>query len=179
MEVRCPNCGREQSIEEKDLGLREKVEVRCQGCGESFAASNPRLATLRVETTRGSAPPGSVEYSQEGRPLVLPQDKKISLKVLEGNEAGTVFAVAKPRVTIGRSNVDIVIRDRVVSRQHCALEVSEDSVLLRDLGSTNGTMVGSQVVQTAILTSGSTFRIGMNTFQLLITSEAKLEGAAG
>jgi predicted Zn finger-like uncharacterized protein len=173
MEIRCPHCGREQAVDDKEIGLGEKVEISCRDCGESVAAANPRLATLRVETTRSSFPPESVEYSQEGRPLVLPQDKKISLKVLEGNEAGTVFAVAKPRITIGRSNVDIVIRDRVVSRRHCALEVSEDSVLLRDLGSTNGTIVGSQLVQTAILTSGSTFRIGMNIFQLMITSEAE------
>jgi pSer/pThr/pTyr-binding forkhead associated (FHA) protein len=128
---------------------------------------------LPFATTRKSAPSGPLEYSEEGRLLMLPEDKKISLRVLEGSEAGTIFAVAKPRVTIGRSNVDIVINDRVVSRQHCALEISEDGVRLRDLGSTNGTIVGSELVQTAVLTSGSTFRIGMNIFQLLITSKAE------
>jgi len=44
-------------------------------------------------------------------------------------------------------------------------------VLLRDLGSTNGTIVGNQLVETATLTSGSTFRVGMHIFQLLITSK--------
>jgi len=173
MEIRCPHCGREQSISEEALGPREKAEVACPSCGKTFEAVNPQIATLRFETTRKSAPTGTLEYSEEGRLLTLPQDKQISLRVLEGSEAGTIFAVAKPRVTIGRSNVDIVINDRVVSRQHCALEISEDGVLLRDLGSTNGTIVGSELVQTAILTSGSTFRIGMNIFQLLITSKAE------
>jgi predicted Zn finger-like uncharacterized protein len=173
MEFQCPHCGTEQSISEIDLGTAEKIEVRCPACGKTFDAANPRVATLRFGTVRSSAPTGSLEYSQDGRLLVLPPDKKISVKVLEGNEAGAVFAVAKPRVTIGRSNVDIVLHDRIVSRQHCALEVSEDSVLLRDLGSTNGTIVGSELVQTAVLTSGSTFRIGMNILQLQITSKAE------
>jgi predicted Zn finger-like uncharacterized protein len=172
MEIRCPHCGREQSTSENDLGPAEKTEARCLTCGATFEVVNPGVTTLPFQTARSGAPTGNIEYSEDGRLLVLPQDKKISIRVLEGDEAGTVFAVAKPRVTIGRSNVDIVLHDRVVSRQHCAVEVSEDSVLLRDLGSTNGTIVGSEHVRTAILTSGATFRIGMNTLQLLITSKA-------
>jgi hypothetical protein len=148
------------------------MEVACQGCGQTYGVVNPQVATLRMETTRESLPTRTVEYSEDGRLLALPQDKRISLKALEGNEAGTVFAVAKPRVTIGRSNADIIIDDRVVSRLHCALEISEDSVLLRDLGSTNGTIVGNELVQTATLTSGSTFRVGRHVFQLLITPKS-------
>jgi predicted Zn finger-like uncharacterized protein len=169
MEVRCPHCAGVQSVSEDVFGIREKVDVACLACGQTFQVVNPKVATLRMETTRKSATTVNLEYTEDGRLLALPRDKRISLRVLEGNEAGTVFSVAKPRITIGRSNADITITDRVVSRLHCALEISEDSVLLRDLGSTNGTIVGSQLIETAILTSGSTFRVGMHIFQLLIT----------
>jgi predicted Zn finger-like uncharacterized protein len=169
MEARCPHCASVQSIPEDDFGIREKMDVTCPACGETYRVVNPKVATLSIETTRKSVPTTSPEYTEDGRLLALPQDKKISLKLLEGNEAGTVFDVAKPRITIGRSKADIIINDRVVSRLHCALEISEDSVLLRDLGSTNGTIVGNQLVETATLTSGSTFRVGMHIFQLLIT----------
>jgi predicted Zn finger-like uncharacterized protein len=169
MEARCPHCGSVQSIAEEAFGVREKMDVGCQACGETYGVVNPQVSTLRLETTRRSARTTSPEYSEDGRLLALPQDKRIGLKVLEGNEAGTIFAVAKPRVTIGRANADIVIDDRVVSRLHCALEISEDSVLLRDLGSTNGTIVGNQPVETATLTSGSTFRVGRHVFELLVT----------
>ena len=171
MEVRCPHCGNVQSVSEDVFGNREKVDVACLACGKTFRVVSPKVATVRIETTRKSVPTVNLEYTEDGRLLALPQDKQISLKVLEGNEAGTVFSVAKPRITIGRSHADITINDRVVSRLHCALEITEDSVLLRDLGSTNGTIVGSQLVETATLTSGSTFRVGTHIFQLLITSK--------
>jgi len=173
MEVRCPHCAGVQSVSEDVFGIREKVDVACLACGQTFRVVNPKVATLRMETTRKSATTVNFEYTEDGRLLALPQDKWISLKVLEGNEAGTVFPVAKPRITIGRSNADITINDRVVSRLHCALEISEDSVLLRDLGSTNGTIVGNQLVETATLTSGSTFRVGTHIFQLRITSKGE------
>jgi predicted Zn finger-like uncharacterized protein len=169
MEVRCPHCGSAQSISEEDFGGREKLDVACQACGQTYRVVNPSLATLRVETTRKSPSTTGPEYAEDGRLLALPPDKNITLKLLEGTEAGTVFAVAKPRITIGRANTDIIINDRVVSRQHCALEITGDSVLLRDLGSTNGTIVGNQLVETATLTSGSTFRVGTHVLQLLIS----------
>ena len=169
MEVRCPHCAGVQLISEDVFGTSEKVGVACLACGKTFGVVSPKVATLRIDTTRQSAPTLNVEYTEDGRRLALPQDKQIALKVLEGIEVGTVFSVAKPRITIGRSNADITLNDRVVSRLHCALEISEDSVLLRDLGSTNGTIVGSQLVETATLTSGSTFRVGRNILQLLIT----------
>jgi predicted Zn finger-like uncharacterized protein len=169
MEVRCPHCAGVQSLSEEVFGPNEKVDVACLTCGKTFQVASPKIATLRIDTTLESAPTVGIEYTADGRRLELPQDKEISLKVLEGTEVGTVFFVAKPRITIGRSNTDITLNDRVVSRLHCALEFSEGSVLLRDLGSTNGTIVGSQLVETATLTSGSTFRVGMHIFQLLIT----------
>jgi hypothetical protein len=168
MEVRCPDCASVQSASGDVFGIREKVDVACLARGQTFRVVNPKAATLCMETTRKSVPTIGLEYSEDGRLLALPQDKEISLRVLEGNEAGTVFSVANPRVTTGRSNADIIIDESVVSHLHCALEISEDSVLLRDRGSTNGTIVDNELVETATLTSGSTFRVGTHVFQLLV-----------
>jgi pSer/pThr/pTyr-binding forkhead associated (FHA) protein len=77
--------------------------------------------------------------------------------------------VNKPRLLIGRSNADITIDDPTASRLHCALEVSERQVFVRDLGSSNGTFVNDQPVVIAPLDHGSTFRVGMHVFQLVIT----------
>jgi pSer/pThr/pTyr-binding forkhead associated (FHA) protein len=77
--------------------------------------------------------------------------------------------VTKPRITIGRSNVDITVNDRMVSRVHCALEISDEGVLLRDLESANGTVVDNQPISAVVLRNGSAFRIGNHVFQLVIS----------
>ncbi|MBX3232162.1 MAG: sigma 54-interacting transcriptional regulator [Labilithrix sp.] len=46
-------------------------------------------------------------------------------------------------VTIGSGpECDLILDDRRVSRRHCSMQVSEDGLVLRDLGSKNGTFVG-------------------------------------
>ena len=168
MEARCPHCAGVASILENVFGNRDKADVTCPSCGKVFSVLNPTVSTLRLKTVRKSAPGTIPEITEDGRRLELPRDKNISLKVLEGFDVGTVSAVAKPRITIGRSNADITLADRMGSRAHCALEISGDSVLLRDLGSTNGRIVGRESIATASLTDGATFRVGMHKFQLSI-----------
>lgn len=169
MEVRCQQCGHVQSFADDLFGNREKVDLTCPACGQTLRVVNPKLATFRLETTRKKLSPLTEELSVEGRTLRLPENQELSLKVLEGEEKGTVYPVAKPRITIGRAHADVIINDRMSSRLHCALEVSDESVLLRDLGSTNGTLVNDQPIQIATLSSGSTFRIGKHVFQLVVT----------
>lgn len=100
--------------------------------------------------------------------LRLPADQQISLRVLEGADEGTVYPVVKPRFTLGRANADVLVNDPSASRLHCRLEVGDDGVLLRDLNSTNGTLINDQPVQAAMLAHGSAFRIGRNLYQLQI-----------
>lgn len=157
------------TVTDDPFGNREKADVTCPACGGTSRIVNPKLATFRLDTTKKKVSPLTSEVGSDGRPLSLPEDHEISLKVLEGQEKGTVYSVAKPRVTIGRVNADIVVNDPLISRVHCVLEIGEDGVLLRDLGSTNGTMVEGQRIQTAFLSSGSTFRVGRHILQLTIT----------
>ncbi len=145
------------------------MDFSCPACGKRFQVINPKLATLRVEPTRKKVTPVTEDVSPEGHILRLPEDREISLKVLEGAEQGTVYPITKPRITIGRANADVTIDDRMTSRLHCALEISDDEVLLRDLGSTNGTIVNNKPIETARLSSGSTFRIGKHVFELVVT----------
>src|SRR4051794_25687224 len=54
-----------------------------------------------------------------------------------------------------------------VSRQHCLLTVARDTLVLKDLGSTNGTLVnGSRVIGVRSLIHGDTVQIGPLVLQV-------------
>lgn len=169
MEVRCPQCGHIQPVAEQNFKHEESISQTCSSCGKPFAVVNPKVATLRPETTRDNTPPISSAVGIDGRALTLPGDHSISLKVLEGREKGTVYPVTKPRMTIGRENADVIVDDKLSSRVHCELEISGKTVTLRDLDSTNGTFVEGKPVKTAELSGNSIFKIGGHAFQLVIT----------
>jgi phage FluMu protein Com len=170
VEIRCHHCGHIFPTPEESFGTQERIEVPCPVCRKPLQIVNPKLATLSVDRTKRKLPQIVSQISPEGRLLLIPQNMEISLKVLEGEEKGTIYPVKKPRFLIGRANSDVVINDAMVSRVHCALEVSAESVELRDLESTNGTFVEEKAIQTASLSDGSTFRIGSHVFQLIITT---------
>lgn len=169
VEARCHHCGHVHSVADDIFQDREKANLTCPQCGQSFQVINPKLGTLRIDTTRKKVPTITSEINQDGRLLRLPESDELSLKVLEGEEKGTVYPLTKPRITVGRANADVSINDALASRVHCTLEISDQWVLLRDLGSTNGTLVDDQPIQEVTLSNGSTFRVGSHVFQLVIT----------
>jgi hypothetical protein len=73
---------------------------------------------------------------------------------------GEEFKIAQSVTNIGRGvEADIQIDDTSVSRLHCAIVLGSD-VLIRDLGSTNGTMVDGVRATETILRDGSIIKIG-------------------
>lgn len=169
MEVRCHHCGQGQAVEEGIFGNHEEASLPCSSCGKTFQVISPKLASFHADATRRAVPAITSGISIDGLSLNLPEDQEIYLRVLEGREKRTVYPVTKPRITIGRANSDVIINDALSSRVHCSLEIMGPTVLLRDLESTNGTLVNGQRIQTVTLSNGSIFRIGGHSFQLVIT----------
>jgi hypothetical protein len=70
-------------------------------------------------------------------------------------------------VIIGRSRTaGLTIAHAMVSRKHCELYEAGGLVHIRDLGSTNGTYVGGNRVQEAVLRPRDQFTIGPLTFEV-------------
>jgi pSer/pThr/pTyr-binding forkhead associated (FHA) protein len=92
------------------------------------------------------------------------------LRVIEGPDRGAEFPLDKHRCVIGRRNADIVLRDPRVSRQHAVLEIFKDRILLKDLGSSNGTLADGRRVEVEIVTHGARIRVGDSTLELVVTS---------
>lgn len=73
---------------------------------------------------------------------------------------GEVFKITKSVTNIGRgAEADIQIDDTSVSRLHCSIVLGSD-VLIRDLDSTNGTIVDGNQTNESVLRDGSIIKIG-------------------
>lgn len=65
------------------------------------------------------------------------------------------------RNVLGRSSkADVFLEDAGTSRQHCELELTDEQLVLRDLGSTNGTFLDGQPVREAIIRPGQVLKVG-------------------
>ena len=71
------------------------------------------------------------------------------------------IALQKGTVTLGRGqDADIRLDDELVSRRHCSVTVDGIHVTVTDLGSTNGTFVDGQPIQTTVLDSDNRLQLG-------------------
>ncbi len=85
-----------------------------------------------------------------------------------GPNMGRRFALGSDPLLIGRgSDCDIVVDLESVSRRHAQIERQGHQVMLKDLGSTNGTYVNQNQVQESPLTDGDQVKIGNAIFKFL------------
>jgi predicted Zn finger-like uncharacterized protein len=124
----------------------------------------PPTASVNRESVMAEAMAG--EHDEY---LKLPEARRFSLAVIQGFNAGEIFPITKPKMMIGRSDADVIVKDLEASRQHARLEVMGDRVILRDLSSTNGTFVNEQRITTVALENQQEFRIGTTILMLIIT----------
>ncbi|MDF1565201.1 MAG: FHA domain-containing protein [Deltaproteobacteria bacterium] len=83
------------------------------------------------------------------------------LTIIAGKEQGKVIELRDGSQTMGRSKeADVCLLDIQVSRKHCELVADNNGVLLRDLGSGNGTMVNGRPITETRLVHGDEVEIG-------------------
>jgi hypothetical protein len=175
MNAACSSCGAQHSLPAARLVGRSRVHFRCAKCGKStiveIAQSTDAtqvLSPLPEFARSAGAPRLARGRGNEEVGLHLPAGKSINLSVIEGPGRGMVYSVEKPRVVIGRADADIVINDTAISRWHCAIEIKDDVIRLRDLESTNGTYFADERVRVAQLKNLSEFRIGTSIVLLSV-----------
>lgn len=93
--------------------------------------------------------------------------KRIMLEVVGGDAGSSEIQLSLP-ATIGRGRESSVsLSHPLVSRKHCEIIESQGRVLVRDLESLNGTFVGSDRIDEAVLHSGDLLTVGTVTFRAL------------
>jgi DNA-binding NtrC family response regulator len=92
------------------------------------------------------------------KPLIL---KKARFKVTSGKDAGKELVLQKALVSIGTlPENDLALTDPTVSRRHAVVEEKSDGYVLRDLDSTNGTLLDGVRVREGYLAPGAVIRLG-------------------
>jgi pSer/pThr/pTyr-binding forkhead associated (FHA) protein len=93
---------------------------------------------------------------------------EVQLKVLVGNNIGQVLKVPGPKFFIGRAE-DCHLRpgSDLVSRHHCVLILEGSTLVIRDFGSKNGTLInGERIIGETTLNNGDHLKIGPLEFEL-------------
>lgn len=84
-----------------------------------------------------------------------------ALVVERGHRSGTTFILREGNTTVGRHpESDIFLNDVTVSRHHCRFVTNADELKVEDSGSTNGTYVNDERVDSADLEAGDEVLIG-------------------
>jgi pSer/pThr/pTyr-binding forkhead associated (FHA) protein len=101
----------------------------------------------------------------------IPGFSGFALIVASGPRRGMHWSLADGTTKVGRDPDDgIFLDDVTVSRHHAEFEVAGESLMVRDLGSTNGTYVNGTRTETFDLQSGDEVIIGR--FHLVVARGA-------
>jgi len=197
--IECPHCAAKYQYTEERFDGKPNKKIRCSKCQTVFDVKNPAFAAPAA-TAHGVAPsdegldstsarrgkgayvappesataqariPSSRDTGKVEDGPKLSGDKRYSLAILDGPDAGNVFRIERAKTVIGRSAGDLILNDIESSRNHACVEIRDPVVLLYDMGSTNGTLVDGEKITGAVeLYNHSEFQIGTTTIMLIVT----------
>jgi DNA-binding NtrC family response regulator len=95
------------------------------------------------------------------------------LLIVKGPDRGESIAIADLAMTVGSgAGNDVLLSDPTISRRHLVIEPRADGVILRDLGSTNGSFVQGARFQELTLGFGTEVTIGQTVLKYVPQEEA-------
>jgi len=88
--------------------------------------------------------------------------------VIMGPNRGTSYAIQEGEMSIGRQvGNGVVLASEKVSKRHCVLVVSNGQMLLKDVGSSNGTFVNGALTREKRLKPGDRISVGEYIFEIV------------
>lgn len=125
---------------------------------DMFGARVPE--TARTGSGRGAAKPAKAPTKRRGSPT--------HVIVVDGANRGERAELGATPVLVGRgSDAAIRLDDDYVSTRHARILASGDQWFVEDLGSTNGTYIGSvRITQPTTVTVGTQVRIGKTVLEV-------------
>ncbi|MCX6112881.1 MAG: FHA domain-containing protein [Proteobacteria bacterium] len=109
--------------------------------------------------------------------------KKFNLKIIEGNDVGTIFEMEEGvRYEIRRTPVGaipssierkktIFLNDPEISKLHAAILVVAGELVIQDMGSSNGTLVNNKRIKKSLLVNNDRIKIGMTLLMVHVITD--------
>ncbi|MEM6730942.1 MAG: FHA domain-containing protein [Myxococcota bacterium] len=105
---------------------------------------------------------------------------RFKLDIVAGKGKGREFVFEQQVVTVGRNpSADLVLYDTGVSRGHCQIAYENDTFVLRDIGSANGTFLNESLTTEAYLYDGDRIGVGPVTFEFSVEDDETSPGPRG
>ncbi|MBA2551700.1 MAG: FHA domain-containing protein [Nocardioidaceae bacterium] len=122
----------------------------------------------RVETPRGAKNGAAAKPAKPPKPRRRPRGEPTSLIVTDGPNAGQVVSLEVQPILMGRgSDAALRLDDDYVSTRHARIATNGEQWFVEDLGSTNGTYLGSQrVTSPTPIAVGTPVRLGKTVVEL-------------
>ena len=132
------------------------------------AVSIVRSDMFGARVTEGARPAGGGGKAPKQKAPPKRRGSPTKVAVTQGSNIGITVPLANAPILIGRGN-DAAIRldDDYVSTRHARIAASGDQWFVEDLGSTNGTYIGSvRITQPTTIALGTQVRIGKTILEL-------------
>jgi hypothetical protein len=107
-----------------------------------------------------------VEGAEKVEPSAAPASLSGAVLVVTEDGTNRTVPLVKEALTIGRlPDCDITLKDKAASRRHAQIRTVDGLSTLTDLGSTNGTRLNGQTVQSRQLEDGDRITIGATVLE--------------
>jgi pSer/pThr/pTyr-binding forkhead associated (FHA) protein len=183
-DLSCPSCSSAVKLEERASCKAGNLIYICKSCGGRYSLleSNPQLrpkadfpdsgdetVRLKVQTGKSSKNPQLSELVAPSGKEPLPSGVSLVLDLVEGEERGKSFQVEWTRTVLGRDLAEIQLMDQGISRRHAMIQVSDpETILLKDLASTNGTYHNGRLIDHCKIEDGDEIQIGSSVLAVLL-----------
>jgi ribosomal protein L40E len=149
--VYCPECGFQNP----------EAANYCAKCGALLVRDEAVETTMTYVPDEGEAESTTLEEMGVKGPALVVRSG--------GGRTGETFALEGERTLIGRSpDCEIFLDDVTVSRKHAVVHHREDSFVIEDLGSLNGTFLNKRRIESGELGDDDEVQIGKYRLTFLL-----------
>jgi hypothetical protein len=143
----------------EDASLKSgEMQVSLANEAEAVPSTAPSPSVLRSYPAQQQTQ--RITSAELDHTVLLPSTRATELEIVAGEGSGRVLPLIDP-LTIGRgSNCTLSLSQPEVSRMHAEISWQDESWVIRDLGSTNGTLLNDHRITTHALRPTDKIKIG-------------------